>query len=95
MNENIVLLLKRAEQDEALVEKFKGISSTDEAYALASSIQGGFTKEEFIAAMDEIRKDELSDTDLKSLAGGDADDVVGSIFSAITSASTISALAAV
>ena len=95
MNENIVLLLKRAEQDEALVEKFKGISSPDEAYALASSIQGGFTKEEFIAAMDEIRKDELSDTDLKSLAGGDADDVVGSIFSAITSASTISALAAV
>ena len=55
------------------------MKSPDEAYALAASVQEGFTKDEFIAAMDEIRKEEFSDTDLESLAGGDETDVMGSL----------------
>ena len=95
MNEKIALLLKKIEGDEALAARFQGVTNPDEAYAIAASVQDGFTKEEFIAAMDAIRNDELSDADLKSLAGGDADDVVGSILTSISTVSTVSALAAI
>ncbi len=95
MNEKIALFLKKIEGDEALAARFQGVTNPDEAYAIAASMQDGFTKEEFIAAMDAIRNDELSDADLKSLAGGDADDVVGSILTSISTVSTVSALAAI
>jgi len=95
MNEKIALFLKKIEGDEALAARFQGVKNPDEAYAIAASVQDGFTKEEFIAAMDAIRNNELSDADLESLAGGDADDVVGSILTSISTVSTISALAAI
>ena len=71
MNENTMLLLKKVEQDASLAEKFKSITNPDEAYALAASIQTGFTKEEFISAMEQLNNSELSKDDLAAIAGGD------------------------
>ena len=70
MNENIVLFLKQVEQDEALIAKLNAIKDPDEAYALAASVQDGFTKEEFISAMEQLNSGELSDDDLAAMAGG-------------------------
>jgi len=98
MNEKIALFLKKAEEDEALAAKLRVIRNPDEAYALAASVQEGFTKEEFIAAMDKIRKDELSEADLASLAGGaKTDDVVESVMisTGVSSAGTAAAALAI
>ena len=70
MNESIVLFLQKVEKDEALAAKLSAIRSPDEAYALAASVQEGFTKEEFVAAMDGIRNGDLSDADLARMSGG-------------------------
>jgi len=70
MNESIVLFLQKVEKDEALAAKLSAIRSPDEAYALAASVQEGFTKEEFVAAMEGIRNGDLSDADLARMSGG-------------------------
>ncbi len=70
MSENISLLFQKVQEDEALAEKFKSITNPDEAYALAASLQDGFTKEEFISAMEQLNSGELSDDDLAAMAGG-------------------------
>ena len=70
MNEKIKLFLQKVEKDEALAAKFQGITNPDEAYALAASLQDGFTKEEFISAMEQLNSGELSDDDLAAMAGG-------------------------
>ncbi len=70
MSENISLLFQKVQEDEALAEKFKSITNPDEAYALAASLQDGFTKEEFLSAMEQINSGELSDDDLAAMAGG-------------------------
>ena len=76
MNGNIVMFLKQVEQDEALIAKLNAIKDPDEAYALAASVQDGFTKEEFVAAMEGIRDGDLTADDLGKLAGGiDVSDV--------------------
>ena len=69
MNEKIKLFLQKVEKDEALAAKFQGVTNPDEAYALAASVQDGFTKEEFISAMEQINS-ELSQDDLAAMAGG-------------------------
>jgi len=71
MNENIMLLLKKVEQDASLAAKFKNAMNPDEAYALAASIQAGFTKEEFISAMEQLNNSDLSMNDMAAIAGGD------------------------
>ena len=70
MNEKIKLFLQKVEGDEALAAKMRDIKNPDEAYALAASVQDGFTKEEFVAAMEGIRNGDLSADDLGKLAGG-------------------------
>ena len=70
MNEKIELFLQKVEKDEALAAKLSAIRNPDEAYALAASVQDGFTKEEFVAAMEGIRNGDLSADDLGKLAGG-------------------------
>jgi len=71
MNENIMLLLKKVGQDASLAAKFKNAMNPDEAYALAASIQTGFTKEEFISAMEQLNNSDLSMNDMAAIAGGD------------------------
>ena len=70
MNESIKLFLKNVQQDEELAAKFKDITNPDEAYALAASLQDGFTKEEFISAMEQLNSGDLSKDDLAAMAGG-------------------------
>jgi predicted ribosomally synthesized peptide with nif11-like leader len=73
MNENIKAFLQKLAADEALQAQFKGIKDPDKAYELAASVQGGFTKEEFVEAMKELKAKmsrDLSDDDLEKAAGG-------------------------
>ena len=93
MNESIKLLLKKLSEDEALAAKFKDMKSPDEAYALAASVQEGFTKEEFVAAVEGIANGDLSADDLEKLAGGvDVDDTVFEATYSIASVAAIGAL---
>ncbi|MBQ9612643.1 MAG: Nif11-like leader peptide family RiPP precursor [Lachnospiraceae bacterium] len=78
MNENIKVFLKKMAEDQELFGKMSACKNPDEAYAIASSVVGGFTKEEFISTMDKLDaaakgSKELSDEDLKNIAGGDVD----------------------
>ena len=73
MNENIKLLLEKLGKDEAALAKLQAITDPDEAFALVSSIQGGFTKEEFIDTMKKVQAagdGELSDSEVAAAAGG-------------------------
>lgn len=73
MNENINLLFEKLAKDKSLQEKFKTVTNADEAYELAASIQDGFSKEEFIATMKDIKakmSKDISDEDLQKAAGG-------------------------
>ena len=92
MNENIKLFLEKVESDSALRDKFAQVKDPDEAYELASSIQGGFTKEEFIEEMTKIKKamdETLTDEDLAKSSGGgdiiDTEDVVSMVTSVVVS----------
>ena len=73
MNESIKKFLEKLAQDPELIAKLSAIQDPDEAYRLASSVQDGFTREEFIAAMKELNtaNGELTADDLKKFSGGD------------------------
>ena len=73
MNENIKILLQKLAEDKDLQEQFKEINDPYKAYELAATVQGGFSKDEFITTMKEIRAKmsrDLSDEDLEKAAGG-------------------------
>ena len=73
MNENFRLFLEKLEADPELQRKLSQAANPDEAYVIASSIQQGFTKEEFIEEMTKIKNamdENLSDEDLAKSAGG-------------------------
>ena len=75
MNQAVQGFLTKVLQDEELQAKMQAAENLDEAYAIASSVQSGFTKEEFVAEMEEFQNaiaddEELSEDDLKALAGG-------------------------
>ena len=54
MNENIKVFLEKMAADSELQARFSQIKDPDEAYELASSIQSGFTKEEFVTETTKI-----------------------------------------
>ena len=75
MNENLKMFLQKVAADEKIQAKMKSFDDIDEAYDYAVSIQDGYSKEEFEAVMAKSAKgstinDEISDTDLESVAGG-------------------------
>lgn len=76
MKEEIKLFLQKAAEDEELQQKLAACRSPEEAYALASSVQDGFTFEEFVETMTKMNDivnngdQELSDEDLAMAAGG-------------------------
>ena len=79
MNEKIRLFLEKLEADQELQAKFSQIRDADEAYALAASVQDGFTKEEFITEMTKIKEimdENLSDEDMAKSAGGSTSEAV-------------------
>ena len=98
MIENIKKFLEKAAQDPELTAKLSAVQNPDEAYELASSVQDGFTKEEFIAAMKELAavNDDLSNADLKKFSGGGESEVL-SLFNSynVTGVASNSAWAAI
>ena len=75
MNENLKKFLEKLTNDQEFAAKMSECKDPDEAYALASSVVSGFTKEEFISVMDKLSaaakgSEELNDEDLKNVAGG-------------------------
>ena len=83
MNEKIKEFLQKAAGDEALAAKLEACKSPDEAYALASGVVEGFTKEEFVSAIEKLRAAagndaEMSDDDLGKLAGGGVTEIADS-----------------
>ena len=55
MNENLKVFMEKLSADPELQTEFSQIKDPGEAYALAISVQSGFTKEEFIDIMTELR----------------------------------------
>lgn len=73
MKEEIKLFLQKVASDEALQKKLKDCKSPEEAYEFASSVQDGFTFEEFTETMKKLRNEvgeELTDEDLAKASGG-------------------------
>ena len=98
MNENILKMLELISQDEEAQKKFATIRDPDEAYALATSIHGGYTKEEFIQAMTALRdqmNQDLSEDDLAAAAGGEntVSEIVGSATAAVSASGVMSVIA--
>ena len=75
MNEKIAAALRKIAEDEELLAKLQACADPDEAYAIVSSVENGFTKEEFRAALEALRASARSDTEvsneeLSKMAGG-------------------------
>jgi len=98
MNENIRLFLEKLSADEELQAKISQVRDPDEAYAIASSLQDGFTKEEFVEEMTRLKaamEESLTDEDLAKSAGGMSDSAAMTIgITAMTALSAASASAA-
>lgn len=98
MNENIRKFLEKVEADPDLQAKLSQIRDPDEAYNVASSVQDGFTKEEFIeemARLKEAAEENLTDEDLAKSAGGiDGTDVVTSIAISIVVSTDVTVVSA-
>ena len=95
MNGNIRKFLEKVAQDPEIAAKLSAIKDPDEAYALASSVQDGFTKEEFVSAMEQLKAsaengEELSDEDIGKMAGGGVYEVAASAAGSVVAVSTIS-----
>ena len=87
MNENLKILFEKLEKDEAALAKLKAVKDPDEAYALVSAIQGGYTKDEFLDVVKQIQgaaDGELSDNEVAAAAGGMSSSVKESIVATST-----------
>ncbi len=87
MNENLVIFLKKASEDEELATKLRAVRNPDEAYSLAASVQGGFTKEEFVQTMTQLNSQDLSAADISAISGG-IDDVELTVLGSCVSVAT-------
>ena len=80
MNENLKTFVDKMLKDEELAGKMAACRSADEAYAVASKEVGGFTKEEFVEGMSDLKSridtgsDELTADDLAAISGGLSED---------------------
>ena len=83
MNENIKKFLKKVSGDAEIAAKFSAIKDPDEAYKMASSLQDGFSKEEFVSAMDKLAavasSGDISDEDLLKYSGGGTTELIVSL----------------
>ncbi len=76
MDENVRIMLEKLANDEEAMRKLSAVRNPDEAYAIVSAIQGGFTKEEFIETMKTLNgqiSQDLSENDLVHTSGGEVD----------------------
>ena len=73
MNENIKAFLEKVAASPDLQAQLSQIRNPDEAYKLATSVQDGFTKDEFVSEMTKIYEAQvadLSEEDISKVAGG-------------------------
>jgi predicted ribosomally synthesized peptide with nif11-like leader len=89
-----VLFYQKVAEDRELLEKMQACKSPEEAYALASSVQDGFTFEEFVETMTKLysamnQDEELSDEDLAMAAGGGAGEFIDEHRTSISIVGTI------
>ena len=91
MKEEIKLFIQKVAEDEELQQKMQACKSPEEAYAIASSVQDGFTFEEFVDAMTKLHDSmsqnaELTDEDLAKAAGGltSGEEVSVSVLTSVT-----------
>ena len=89
-NESLKEFFAKVTADEAVMAKLMACKDLDEAYAFASSIQDGFTKEEFEEFTRQMKDAagtvELTDDDLNALAGGLSDGATTSISTGVAAA---------
>lgn len=98
MKDEIILFLKKLTDDTDLQEKMAACRTPEEAYDIASSVQPGFTIEEFTEAMTAVKEsiessEALSDEDLAKAAGGITSDDLDRIALTVMSASIASTAA--
>ena len=98
MNENIKAFLEKVEASPELQAQFAQIRNPEEAYKLASSVQGGFTKEEFVSEMTKIYEAQiadLSDEDIAKVAGGsEAATIAASVTFGVVSVASLASVGA-
>ena len=99
MNETLKIFLQKLNEDEALAAKLGACKSEDEAYAVASAVQDGFTKEEFVALMNTVNQayndGDISREDLAKVGGGvDETDIISATVTGTISIAATSAGAA-
>jgi predicted ribosomally synthesized peptide with nif11-like leader len=76
MKEELKLFIQKLAEDKELQDKMQTCKSPEEAYAIASSVQEGFTFEEYTETMTKLYNEikqgdqELTDEDLSMAAGG-------------------------
>lgn len=73
MNENLAIFLNQFLADRELQERFEKASGEDECYEIALTVQDGYSKDEFVKAMSDLRdaiQDDISIDDLDKVAGG-------------------------
>ena len=58
MDENVRIMLEKLANDEEAMRKLSAVRNPDEAYAIVSAIQGGYTKEEFVETMKTLDRKE-------------------------------------
>lgn len=99
MNEKIKAVLRKIAADPELVARLNACQNPDEAYKLASSLQDGFTQEEFVSAMKDldaaVKADDLSDADLEKIAGGGTSELVLSFGVSVVGSASAAAAAAI
>lgn len=96
MKEELKLFYQKVAEDRELQEKMQSCKSPEEVYVIASSVQDGFTFEEFTEATAELYEQttaELSDEDLAKAAGG-ADDSINWVLNTVCSSIAAAGLAA-
>ena len=98
MNENIKAFLAKVEASPDLQAQLSQIRNPEEAYKLASSVQGGFTKEEFVSEMTKIYEAQiadLSDEDIAKVAGGsEAATIAASVTFGVVSVASLASVGA-
>jgi predicted ribosomally synthesized peptide with nif11-like leader len=74
VKEELKLFVNKVAADEELQKKMMSAKTPEEAYAVASSIQEGFSYDEFVDTMTKLKtvidEQEVTDEDLAKAAGG-------------------------
>ena len=87
MNENIKAFLEKVAEDPELQAKFSEVKDLDEAYAIACTVQEGFTKEEFLEEMTKVKNamdENLTEEDMAKSAGGMSDEELATVLTGVS-----------